>query len=331
MNFLSRLKNAILFAAFFALAAGTALAQQKRQINIGLSSPSLPAAGARIAKEMGLFEKHGIDAKITPMDNASVATMGLISGSLDFTTTGGTDVVVSQARGQKLVAVNSIYSGFAGVLILSKSAADKLGVSPTASVAQRLKALDGLLIASPSATSTYTFAYKAAAEAAGAKIRFTFMAQPAMVAALETGAVQGIIAGSPIYARPLLGGTGVLWINGPKRELPAQYTPANAVTLNAKREFVEINRDLIQRIRAVFADFTKAVDERPADVKAAISKLFPDIDAKTLDLLYVTESVGFKAKPLTADDMAREIAFVKASGIPLPADATLDPAAMLVP
>ena len=330
MRILSKLTAGLLFTVAFAL-AGSAAAQQKRQITIGLRSPSLPAAGARIAKEMGLFDKHGIDAKVTPMDNASVATMGLISGSLDFASTAGTDVVVSQARGQKLVAVTSVYTGFAGVLVLSKAVADKLGVSPTAPVAQRLKALDGLLIASPSATSTYTFAFKAASEAAGAKIRFTYMAQPAMVAALETGAIQGIIAGSPIYARPVLNGSGVMWINGPKRELAPEFTPAHAVTLNTKREFAQANPDLIKRITAVFGDLAKAVDERPNDVKAAILKLFPELDARTLDLLYVTESQGFKARPLTVRDMAHEIAFVKASGIPLPNDAALDARAMVFP
>jgi ABC-type nitrate/sulfonate/bicarbonate transport system substrate-binding protein len=309
--------------------AGSAWSQAKRQVTIAISSPTIPAAGARIAKEMGLFEKHGLDAKITPMDNASVATMGLISGSLDFTTTGPSDIVVSQARGQDLVAISSVYGGFAGVLVLSKATVEKLKVSPTAPIAQRLKALDGLVIASPSATSTYTFAYKSAAEAAGAKIRFTYMAQPAMVAALETGAIQGIIAGSPVYAKPIINGSGVMWISGPKRELPAEFTPANAVTVNTKREFATANPDVIKRMTAVFADLSKAVEDRPADVKAALSKLYPELDARTIDLLWATESLGFNAKPLTSADMAREISFVKSSGIPMPAGAKLDPDAMV--
>jgi ABC-type nitrate/sulfonate/bicarbonate transport system substrate-binding protein len=155
------------------------------------------------------------------------------------------------------------------------------------------------------------------------------MAQPAMVAALETGAIQGFMAGSPIYARPVINGSGVIWLNGPKGEFPQQFTPANAVTLNTRRDFAEANRDLMQRLIAVFSDLAKATDERPADVKAAITKLFPEIDAKTLDLLYETESRGFKAKPLTAEDMAREIAFVKVSGMDLPNVDTLDPTKMV--
>jgi ABC-type nitrate/sulfonate/bicarbonate transport system substrate-binding protein len=320
----------LLAAAAIMTMASTASAQEMRKISIGVSSASLPAAGARIAKEMGIFEKHGLAATVTPMDNASVATMGLISGSVEFATTSPTDVIVSRSRGQDLVAVTSVYRGFAGVLVLSKAVVDKLAVSSTAPVSERLKALNGLVIASPSASSTYTFSAKPAAEAVGAKIKFTYMAQPAMMAALETSAVQGFIAGAPFYASPVLKGTGVMWLNGPKREFPPEFTPANAVTLNTKREFAKANPDLVERVTAVFVDFAKAVKERPADVKVAISKIFPDIDAQTLELLFETEASGFQPTPLTVDDMSREIAYLKSSGADVPQIDKLNPADMLL-
>ena len=312
------------------LVSQVAIADSTREVSIGQNSPSLPAAASRIANELGLFEKHNIKAKVVPMDNASVTTMGMISGSLDFATTAPTDVVVSQARGQKVVALCSVYTGFAGVLVLSKAAAAKTGVLATAPVKERLKALNGLLIASPSATSTYTFAYKSAAEAAGANIKFVYMAQPAMVAALESGAIQGFIAGSPVYARPIVAGSGVMWINGPKRELGDQFTPINALTLNARRDFAQDNQSLVKNLTAVYTDLGKAVEERPAAVKAAILKLYPELDSKTVELIYATESQGFKAKPLTKADMAHEISFVQKSGMPLQTD-KLDPAAMIFP
>jgi ABC-type nitrate/sulfonate/bicarbonate transport system substrate-binding protein len=329
MNILLTRRNLMVAAAIVAM-MGTAPGQEIRKVSIGVSSASLPAAGARIAKEMGIFEKHGLAATVTPMDNASVATMGLISGSVDFATTSPTDVIVSRSRGQDLVAVTSVYRGFAGVLVLSKAVVDKLAISPTAPVSERLKALNGLVIASPSASSTYTFSARPAAEAVGARIKFTYMAQPAMMAALEASAVQGFIAGAPFYAAPVLKGTGVMWLNGPKREFPPEFTPANAVTLNTRREFAKTNLDLVQRVTAVFAEFAEAVNERPADVKAAISKLFPDIDAQSLELLFQTEASGFQPTPLTVEDMTREIAYLKSSGADVPQIDKLNPADMLL-
>jgi ABC-type nitrate/sulfonate/bicarbonate transport system substrate-binding protein len=316
-------------AVFIVVPPSMVSAQQMPKISIGVSSGSLPGGGARIAKQMGLFEKHGLDATVITMDNAGVATMGVIPGSLHFWTGAPTDVILSTIRGQDLVAITGVYRGFAGVLVLSKAVAEKSGISAAASVNERLKALDKLVIAAPSATSTFTFSLKAAAEAVGAKVSFTYMAQDAMFAALERGAVQGFVAGAPFYGQPVLSNSGVIWLNGPKGEFPAQYVPVNAVTLNAKRDFATANPDVVKRASAAIADLAKAAEERPADVKAAIAALYPTLTPQTLELLFDSESIGFKtAKPLTSDEIAREIAYMKSSGIDLP---QIEPGRVLLP
>ncbi|MFO1188886.1 MAG: ABC transporter substrate-binding protein [Alphaproteobacteria bacterium] len=328
MKLLSRLTGCIVGVAVAAI-AGTASGQQMRDVAIGLSSGSLIPAPARLAKEMGLYEKRGLNARIVMMDSGNAATAALIAGSLNFIVVGPGEQVAAQARGLKIVTVTSVYSGFSALMVLSKATVDKLGVSPTAPVSERLKALSGLLIASPSATSTYTIGPAGAAKSVGADVRFTYMAQPAMIAALETGAIQGYVSSSPFWAPPVLKGSAVLWLNGPKGDFPADNATAHASTLQTTQAFGEANRDLVKTVITVFDDFVKALDDRPADVKAAIAKIYPDLDAQTLELLYTTESQGWKAKPVTADDMAREIAFVKAAGsVKLPLD-NVDPAAMI--
>ena len=81
---------------------------------------------------------------------------------------------------------------------------------------------------------------------------------------------------------------------------------------------------------AAFEDFQVAVKDRPADVKAAIARLFPRIDARTLDFLYETESAGFRPKPLSEADMAHEIEMLKASGSPIPQIETIKPADLIL-
>ena len=88
--------------------ANSAFAQTIQKIAIGISSQSIAASSSRVAKEMGLFEKRGIDATITTMENANVATTAMIAGNSNFTATGPTDVVVANARGQDLVALCSL-------------------------------------------------------------------------------------------------------------------------------------------------------------------------------------------------------------------------------
>jgi ABC-type nitrate/sulfonate/bicarbonate transport system substrate-binding protein len=317
-------------ALLVTLARGT-LAQTARPVTIGLASTSFATAAPRIAKEIGLFEKRGLDAKFVVMDNANAATSALIAKSVDFALSGPGELVVAQGRGQKVVLIANAYAGLSGTVVLAKSVADKLGVAPDAPIKQRLKALDGLVLGSTSATGVYTVSIRGAASAVGANVRFAYMAQPAMTAALESGAIQGFVGGAPFWSVPLLKGSGVLWISGPKGELPAEFTPSSAANLQAMRDFAEANAELMKTVAAVFAELDAAITDRPAEVKAALGRLYRDLDASTLDLLFNAESAAWKAKPLTAKDIAVEIAYVKSSGAPLPQIDNVDPKSMIFP
>jgi hypothetical protein len=73
------------------------------------------------------------------MDSGSVATAGLMSSWVDFATTGPTDVVFAQGRGQRLVALTNGYRGLAATLVISKAIAEKAKVAPNAPIAERPK------------------------------------------------------------------------------------------------------------------------------------------------------------------------------------------------
>jgi ABC-type nitrate/sulfonate/bicarbonate transport system substrate-binding protein len=317
--------------ALLALADNAAIAQEPIRITIGLASGSLPSSAPRFAQQMGLFQKHGLDPKITIMEDASIATMGLISGTLDFNVAAPSDAIIANARGQSLGVVATVYGGYSPALVLSRKFAEETKVSPTAPVAERIKALDNLVIASTSATSNFTLGIKCAMATTRSTPRLTFMSQPAMVAALESGAVQAFIASAPFYGISAIKGSGVIWLSGPKGEYPEGCATTYAATINSSVAYAKANPEAIRRVRAVFADFAEAVRQRPNDVKAAIGTLFPDIDKATIDLLFQSESLGYSASPPTAEGLAREVAFVKLSGVPVPNLDSIDPAKLLIP
>ena len=78
---------------------------------------------------------------------------------------------------------------------------------------------------SPSATSSFTASYKGSADKIGAKPAFVYMTQPAMVAALETGAIKGYIASAPFWGPSVARGSEVDWISAPRGELPQENVP----------------------------------------------------------------------------------------------------------
>ncbi len=306
-----------------------ASAEVLTDLTIGLSSASLGAATPKIAKEMGLFAQHGIEAKFITMESANAATTALLSGAIKIALSGTGELVVAQGRGQKVVAFANAYQGLGATLVLANAVATKIGSSPDAPIAQRLKAVGGLLLATTSATSAYTVALKAAAQSVGSTVRFTYMSVSNMVAALEAGAIDGYFTSAPFWALPVIHRTGVVWISGPRGELPPEFTPVSTLNFQVMRDYAEANRELITRIIAVFVDLARAIDERPDVVKATAGKLYPDLDRATLDLLFASESLAWKTRPFTVADMAHEIAFVKSSGVTLPEIDRIDPASIL--
>ena len=325
MSIFATRRDFVAGAATLAL-AGKASAQSLTEMKIGLSSTSLTVAAPRLAAELGLFEKHGITAKFVVLDSANAAATALISGSVQAATVGTTEVVFAQSRGQKLQATTIIYNGPSGVLVLAKAVAEKLGVPLTASVHDKLKAVDGLLLAAPSPTAVYAAIYRSATKSVGAAPRFTYMSQPAMVAALASGAIQGFIAGAPFWAVSVAKGQGVDWVSAPKGQLPAENTPASTALIGMMGSYAEANPQVVKNFNAAFADLGRAVVERPADVKAAIAKLYPDTEAATLDLLYAAEASAWNAPPVSVQAIQRDIAFMKSDGTQVP---DVDPAGLV--
>jgi ABC-type nitrate/sulfonate/bicarbonate transport system substrate-binding protein len=308
-----------------------ALAQPARKVTMGLAGQSMIASIPRFAKEMGLFEKRGVDVTFVTLDSANASATALLAGSVEVAFSGPVELITARSRGRDVVAIANTYGGLGGSLVLSKSVADKLGVAANAPITERMKALKGLTIASPSATSAYTVTYKAAAGAAGADVKFTYMAMPAMLAAMESGAIQGYVASAPFWVPPVVGGTGVLWVAGPRAELPAEVRPRSNSVLLTMRDTAKANPEMIRSLQAVFADFVEAIDKRPAEVKAAVVKVFPNVDSRTRDVLFDSESLAWKARPLTPADITHEIAYTKLGGASLPQLDGADPAAMLWP
>lgn len=312
-------RRSFVFGTAAALAAPSVLrAQSSPEIVIGLPSTSLGAAMPRLSHELGIYAKNGLQTRLTVLESAAVSTAALISGSVQLTQAGPGEQIAAQAKGQKVVCIGIAYAGFSQSLVLSKAAAAKTGVSAQAPLADKLKALQGLTIATTSATASPTIALKRAAATYGVEPRFTYMTQPTFAAALERGAIDGYIGSAPFSTMGVAKGLGVMWANGPGREFPKEAAPANAGLLFVMRDYAQANPDVIRKLVASYTQFAEMVVKQPQAVKAVIAKLFPDLDGPTLDLFYGSESVSWAFRPVTVEEMTHELRFMKESGVPIP-------------
>lgn len=295
---------------------GVAAAQDTpTPITIALSSNALPYGGLFIAEKAGLFAKHGLQPKLIVMDSGNAAMTALIAGSAQFSASGPGEVLAARSRGQNVVIVANFYRGLSASVILAKAAADKLTVSANASIKDRFRALDGLTIAAPSATSAYLHPIKAGAEAAGAKVKFIYMAQPAMVAALQAGAIQGMIAASPYAAVPVAKGTGVAWISGPKGELPPEVQPSSSACLQTSEQYASANPAIIARMRAVLTDLAQYIKDKPNEAKRNLAQAYTQLDNAAIDQAFAQDAGNWAHPDFTDADIQQEIKILESTGL----------------
>jgi sulfonate transport system substrate-binding protein len=318
-NVLLSTRRAVVAAAVPVVAlllfAAPARAEDATPITIALSSNAFPYGGLFIAEKAGLFTKHGLQPKIVVMDSGNAAMTALIAGSAQFSASGPGEVLAARSRGQKVVIVGNFYRGLSASVVLAKAVADKTGVAANAPVKDRLHALDGLTIAAPSATSAYLHPVKAAAEEAGAKVKFVYMAQPAMVAAIQSGVIQGMIAASPYAGVPVARGSGVAWISGPKGELPASVQPSSSACLQTSEQYAAANPQVIARMRAVLGDLAQYIKDKPDEAKRNLAAAYPQVDSAGIDRAFAQDAGNWARPELTEADIEQEIRILSATGL----------------
>lgn len=276
-------------------------------VSIAMSSSGLPYGGLYIAKNAGMFEKHGLNPRLIVADSGNAATTALLAGSVDFSGSGPSEALTARVRGQDVVIIGNLYRGLSGSLVLAKSVIEKIGLKPDAPIEDRLKALDGLSIASPSATSAYTGPVKNGAAKFGAKPKLVYMAQPAMPAALEVNAVQGIICAAPFSIVPVVKGSGSVWISGPRAQFPAEYMPTSSACLQTSNKFIKDKPEVVKRLQAMLADLATFIKQKPDEAKKALGTTYSTFDAATLDGIFTQDGDNWSRPIFTVADMQQEV------------------------
>ena len=193
--------------------------------NVTLIIPSLSANQALgfIALKAGIFKKNGLNVKTVNAGTGALAVEALTGGSGQFVVTGSADLFSAAKSGQHLYILAKASSGLSTQIVLTSAGVQKAGLTASAPLAQRIKALNGLTIASPSAASSWTAQAAKAAATQGATIKFTYVQENSMAAAMQAGKIDGLVAAPPWSTEALYAKTGTLWLSGPAGTFPGGY------------------------------------------------------------------------------------------------------------
>jgi ABC-type nitrate/sulfonate/bicarbonate transport system substrate-binding protein len=97
----------LLFAAVFAAGNSFSADSQKEKIAFGYAAISPTMAGVWMAKEIGAFEKYGLDPQLVYISSGATVIQALVGGSLQAALGASNAVVAAALKGAEVVAVGS--------------------------------------------------------------------------------------------------------------------------------------------------------------------------------------------------------------------------------
>jgi len=266
-------------AAVATLAAGTLLSAGCGKKDEAKAADAAPAQAARskivvadaktthhlnlyVAKELGLFDKNGVDVEITPVDDNAAARDLAVSGGADVFWSCPTVAIAAIANGAPLKSVAQVKTPCTSVLMV-----------PQGSKITKLEDLNGKEIAGISPTCEAVISLTSAARKAGAKFNLQRLAGGPAITALKSGSVDGAILEEPHVSIAELDGYKVLFrdvsANIPCRTINAsdRLLAADAEGLkNFIRAIEEANAIILsdptaENIVKIAADYTGAPTE----------------------------------------------------------------------
>ncbi len=253
---------AFVLSALFLLSAGTvpsAFAQAPMKLTLahGIASDFLVAL---VAKDKGIFEKHGLDVTLSVITNGALAPQALVSGSVQITFVSGPLLMLGEDGGLDLVVV----SGMSRIQKVNphSSLITKEGVSVT-----KASDLIGKRVAVPGINSSLDLVFKKWLLDSGVRLdQVTSVELPfaQMGDALKSGQIDAAFPVEPMLARMLAGG-------GLARSVDIQSTvnPDFAASFwSSTREWATANPKAVAAFRDAMAEALVFIRDNPQDAKA---------------------------------------------------------------
>jgi NitT/TauT family transport system substrate-binding protein len=274
-----------LSAALLALVALPLRAQQSAPEPAILAVPgvTLTFSAGYIAEDQGFFARRGLQVKSVTIVGIG-AINAVIAGSADFAEVSASSFGRAAARGQRLLAiVNTIDRPFVEVVLRNDLAA-AAGFDPKAPLAQRGLALKGRTIAVDSINSMIHAYVRLVAARSGYdpdEIRIAPMQPDGMLAAFDTGQIDGFAISLPWTLKPVLDGKAAVIASGPNGD-PADMKPFGHNIVVTRPETCAKRRSLCEKMGHAFADAIDFIQDHPQESLALLQKRFPQVEPRIL-------------------------------------------------
>jgi ABC-type nitrate/sulfonate/bicarbonate transport system substrate-binding protein len=279
------MRRALALAAFVALSAQPAAALD--DIVIAMPNFTFTSTPNLIAEELGLWAKHGLNAKIVQIQGVG-ATNAVIAGSADFAQAGGSTLTRAATRGQRLLAIANTAERNIVMITMRKEVAAAAGFDAKAPLEKRAAVLRGktfgvgAINANPHA---YLMAVAARAGIGQDGLRVTALEGNAMWAAFQSRQIDGMSNSPPWPLKPVVEGLSVVVASGPDGDPPNAINFAYNVVV-AKPETCEKRRPICVAMGQVVKEAIAYMHGHKAEVVALLGRKFANLEPKLIAAAY---------------------------------------------
>lgn len=267
--------------------------------NVAVYTGALVAVPAYVAKEQGIYAKHGLDVSIVDFRAAPEATAALFSGAIDLMSNSPGNMMLVNSRGKDLVNIVDNYPAPVWSLVVNKNVATPNQSKGYPALFQDLK---GKQIGVPAIGSDgHNFARRFLRDAGmNPEKDVTFLAVglgPDAVAAFKAGQLDAVMAIEPVQTALVgLGGRVILDLLADKT-IPefASWTSSTYLSTKehadrnpemmkrfqeAQEEAIAFVRDLknVDRVAQIWSKYNKALPA--AEMKAVLTRLHDAFDVR---------------------------------------------------
>ena len=268
-----------------ALAPRVGEAQQPIDVVIALPTATLTYSTSIIAEDAGFYKREGL--KVTQPVLVGVASVNaVIAGSADFTIGTGPVFLRAAAQGQRLLAIANLIDKPMVEMVLRTDVYQRLQINDTMSLAERAKRLKGTTIAIQGIGSIVHAWERVVAVRGGldpeADVRIAPMDPPAMLAALETKAVDGFTTSMPFTTQAIMRGSAVMFASAARGDAP-DLIPFAYGLVETKPATCQANREKCVRVVRALAAANQLIREKPDEALSIVRGRFKEMDPALLE------------------------------------------------
>lgn len=271
-----------LFAGIFFCKPATGIAQEIGVI-VALPAQTLTYSAALIAEDAGFYKKEGLKVSIRFLTGVA-SPNAVLAGSADFTLGTGPVFLRAASQGQRMLAIANLIDKPLVELVLRKDVADAAGITAAMPMAERARALRGRTIGIQGVGSIVHAWERLVVNRGGLDVekdvRIAPMDPSAMLAALESKAIDGYATSLPFTTQAVVKGSAVMLASA-VTDVP-DLLPFAYGLLYTRPDLCTKEREKCVRMARALAATNAFIIEKPDEALDLVRKRFGKMDPALL-------------------------------------------------